>query len=151
MIPTRSYALVLVQNGDRFVLVQETGKEWYLPAGRVEPGETFFEAAVRETREEAGCEVELTGIWRIEHSPSRDRARLRVVFSGRPKHPEAPLKDFADMHSSQAKWFTFDEAVGLTFRGDDVLALLEFVRRGGQPYPLGLLTQENDPWPGAKA
>ena len=37
------FALVVVRRGDRFLLVHERkhGQTWYLPAGRVEPGETL--------------------------------------------------------------------------------------------------------------
>ena len=50
-IPTWFFVLVVVRRGEQFLLVHERkhGQLWYLPAGRVEPGETFVEAAVRET------------------------------------------------------------------------------------------------------
>jgi phosphatase NudJ len=69
--PTWSIALVVVRDGDRFVLVDELrSRGWYLPAGRVEHGETLIAGALREVREESGLEVELEGILRIEHSPA---------------------------------------------------------------------------------
>ncbi|MEV6581286.1 NUDIX hydrolase [Streptomyces sp. NPDC051582] len=37
--------------------VAEGQLSWQFPAGKVEPGESFEEAAVRETREEAGVDV----------------------------------------------------------------------------------------------
>lgn len=53
-------AAVIVQDG-RLLLVQrrisEGSLSWQLPAGAVEHGETFAEAAVRETAEETGLEV----------------------------------------------------------------------------------------------
>ena len=53
-------AAVIVQGG-RLLLVQrrisEGSLSWQLPAGAVEHGETFAEAAVRETAEETGLEV----------------------------------------------------------------------------------------------
>jgi len=54
--PTWFYVLVVVRQGDRFLLVHERrfNQPWYLPAGRVEPGETLTKAAVRETPEENG-------------------------------------------------------------------------------------------------
>ena len=53
-IETHCFVLVVVRRADRFLLVQERkyDQRWYLPAGRVEPNETFFQAAARETLEE---------------------------------------------------------------------------------------------------
>ena len=147
-IETRCYALVVVSHGDRFVLVQETDtKNWYLPAGRVEPGETFFEGALRESKEEAGLVVELTGIVRVEHTPMPDgTARLRVIFAGRPADPAAPLKSHEDVHSAQARWYTLDEARALPLRGSEVVAALGYVAAKKPLHPLTLLTREGAPF-----
>jgi 8-oxo-dGTP diphosphatase len=54
-------AAVIVRDG-RLLLIQRRVSEgslsWQLPAGAVEHGETFADAAVRETAEETGLEVE---------------------------------------------------------------------------------------------
>ena len=70
-IPTWSFAVVVVCRGDRFLLVLERkhGQLWYLPAGGVQPGETFAMAALRETLEETGVPIRLTGLLRLEHTP----------------------------------------------------------------------------------
>lgn len=61
--PTWAMALVVVRDAVRFVLVNESrDRGWYLPAGRVDHGETLIAGARREVREEAGLEVELDGI-----------------------------------------------------------------------------------------
>ncbi len=56
----------LVEHGGRIVLVRrgvEPGKGlWGLPAGYVEADESAEEAAIRETREECGLDVELDGL-----------------------------------------------------------------------------------------
>ncbi|HMP75219.1 MAG TPA: NUDIX domain-containing protein [Kiritimatiellia bacterium] len=36
--------------------------QWEWPGGKVDPGEDFAEAAVREAKEESGLDVELTGL-----------------------------------------------------------------------------------------
>lgn len=86
-IRTWTFALVVVRQDDRFLLVQEARPphDWYLPAGRVEAGESWMEGAIRETRVEAGIEVELDGVLRVEHEPQPWGARVRVFFTGRPK------------------------------------------------------------------
>jgi 8-oxo-dGTP diphosphatase len=38
---------------------------WTFPGGRVEPGESPLEAAVRETREEVGLDVEVEGVFDV--------------------------------------------------------------------------------------
>ena len=84
---------------------------WELPGGRVDVGESAVEAAVRETFEEAGVRVRITGLVGLFTDPgyvveSADRAETRQQFvvcfhawvvSGRPR---------ADLHeTSEVAWF----------------------------------------------
>ncbi|MGW4503830.1 NUDIX hydrolase [Streptomyces sp. NPDC004436] len=59
--PRRPVAGAVVAHEGRVLLVRrrvpEGGLSWQFPAGKVEPGETSEEAAVRETKEEAGLDV----------------------------------------------------------------------------------------------
>lgn len=146
-IPTWCFAVVVVRKGDRFLLVHERkhGQPWYLPAGRVEPGETFAEAALRETLEETGVPVQLAGILRVEHSPGREVARLRVIFLAVPAD-DTPPKSVPDEESLGAAWVSLDEIAGYPLRGDDVVELLEYVASGGPVYPPGLLQPEGMPY-----
>ncbi len=58
-VPTWYFALVVVRQGHRFLLTQEKkyGSTWSIPGGRVEPGETLIDAAMREVVEETGVPV----------------------------------------------------------------------------------------------
>jgi len=140
---------VVVRLGHRFLLVHERkhGQHWYLPAGRVEPGETFAEAAIRETREEAGIEVIPEGIIRIEHGPTAHGARMRAIFVARPRD-DSPPKSEPDEETLGAAWVSLDEMANYSLRGSEVRELFEYVERGGAIYPLSLLTMEGAPLPG---
>lgn len=142
-IPTFCFALVVVKRGHRFLLVHERkhGQGWYLPAGRVEAGETFEEAARRETKEESGIDVELEGVLRFEQTPGPDHQRVRVFFLARPKDDATP-KTMADEHSLEAGWFTLDEVARLPLRGDEVTGWLQHVLDGAPIGPLSLLHRE---------
>jgi 8-oxo-dGTP pyrophosphatase MutT (NUDIX family) len=145
-VPTWCFAMVVVRLGRRFLLVRERDGTWYLPAGRVEPGETFFEAAVRETHEEAGIAVAVEGVLRVEHSPAGlSGARMRVFVVARPCDDTAP-KSVADQHSREARWVTREELDALPLRGDEVRAVLDYVSAGGAVYPLSLWSHEGAPW-----
>ena len=67
-VPTYAFALVVVRRGHRFLLTQERkhGQLWYLPAGRVEPGETIISAAHRETLEETGVPIDFQRLGAVE-------------------------------------------------------------------------------------
>lgn len=138
------FSVVVVKLGRRFLLVHEAkhGRKWYFPAGRLEAGETFEMAALRETREEAGAAIDLEGILRVEWSPGADSsARMRVLFLGRPRD-DAPPKSVADSESLEARWFTVDEIEKLDLRGDEVLIVTRAVLAGMPVHPLDVLRPE---------
>ena len=151
-IPTWCFALVVVQKGDEYLVVHERkhGQRWYLPAGRVEPGESFVDAARRETLEETGVPVHLTGVLRFEHTPRGDGARLRVVFLAEALGEVAP-KTEPDDESLGARWVGLHELDSLPLRGEEVRELFSYVADGGPVYPLSILQLEGMPWTAASA
>ena len=143
-IPTWYFALVVVRKGDRFLVVHEAkhGQRWYLPAGRVEAGESLVEGALREVLEETGVTVALDGILRIQHTPHPlGSARVRIVFVGHPVD-DTPPKDFADEHSLRAAFVTLDELASLPLRDLEVRLLFTAVANGATVHPLSLLGSE---------
>ncbi len=145
-LPTWYFALVVVRRGHRFLLTQERKYDstWSIPGGRVEPGESLADAAVREVFEETGVPIRLDGILRVEHTPgggvARD-TRVRVLFTGTPID-DTPPKAMADDESLGAAYLTLDEIRALPLRGAELRALLESVAGGRQVFPLDLLGHE---------
>lgn len=87
--------------GADFLLVEETAIPGRVvlnqPAGHWEAGESLAEAAVRETLEETGWDVRLTGLLGVyEHHPDGlDYGFLRLAYLAEPlrHHPERALDD----------------------------------------------------------
>uniref|UniRef100_A0A8B9NJU4 Nudix hydrolase 18 n=1 Tax=Accipiter nisus TaxID=211598 RepID=A0A8B9NJU4_9AVES len=76
---------VLFNEEDKVLLVQEAKPEcrgrWYLPAGRMEPGESIVAAMRREVKEETGLECEPLTLLALEE---RGPAWIRFAFLARP-------------------------------------------------------------------
>jgi 8-oxo-dGTP diphosphatase len=64
---TISYVYVIAFRGDEFLMVRHARRAWEMPGGKVNPGEDPEAAAVREFREETGCDV--TGLSVVEREP----------------------------------------------------------------------------------
>ena len=146
-IPTWYFALAVVRRGNEFLLVQERkhGQLWYLPAGRAECGETLAHAAIRETLEEAGIPIRLTGVVRVEHSPHAQHARLRVIFLAEPID-NVPPKQVPDEESLRAEWVPLDRLDAYPLRGPEIADLLAYVAKGGPVAPLDVLQWEGTPY-----
>ena len=141
-IPSHFFVFVVVQHEGRFLLVRERkhGQLWYAPAGGLEPGESIRDAAVRETREEAGVLVEPFDVLRIDQQwfPSETGGLVawwRFVVRARPVGAIAP-KRHPDEHSLEARWVTLESLGALPLRHPEVLDLVELARSAPASMPL---------------
>ncbi|MEV4496375.1 NUDIX domain-containing protein [Micromonospora arborensis] len=108
-------ATVFVQDDQgRVLLIQRTDNGlWALPGGAQDFGEYIAETAVRETREETGIEIEVTGVVGIytnpnhvvEYSDGEVRQQFSICFRGRYVRGEPAMSD----ESSAVRWVARDE------------------------------------------
>lgn len=133
----------VVHDGPRFLMVEETVRGVVLfnqPAGHLNPGETLFEAARRETMEETGWAIELESFISVRqyNSPQHAAHRVRFTFAahGPRHHPERPLDDGI----LRTHWLEYPQiaALGERLRSPAVLDTLhEWL--AGQRLPLSAL------------
>jgi phosphatase NudJ len=117
--------LVVVPCEGRYLLVEERDGSFFLPAGKVEPGENLIAAAVRETAEEAGVLIGLRGLLGFDHSSTDGvRQKLRFTFVGYPGSVGEP-KRVPDHHSRGAAWFTKSQIQALHLRHTEVLTWID--------------------------
>ncbi|MFA4872183.1 MAG: NUDIX hydrolase [Patescibacteria group bacterium] len=97
----------LVMKDDKFLLLKRRHSpyKWGPPAGRVREGETFIEALVRETKEEANIEIKVLmpiDVWCGNHE---NEAISSVSFACEYDSGEIKVSE----EHSEAKWFVLDE------------------------------------------
>jgi 8-oxo-dGTP pyrophosphatase MutT (NUDIX family) len=142
--PNATVATVIERDG-KYLLVEERDKTtgemvFNQPAGHLEEGESLVAAAYRETMEETGWEIGLTGVLSVAlyQAPSNGITYLRTTFVGTGvKHCEDAELD-PDIHA--VHWLTPDEilAKSARMRSPLVLASIE-QHRQGVCYPLDLI------------
>ena len=112
---------VVVRDGQVALVHRPRYDDWTLPKGKLDPGESFEEAAVREVQEETGVRARLV----------RELPATSYKVGGRPKIVRYWLMDVEhegpfepNDETDQLRWVAPDEALGLlTYDRDrDVLA-----------------------------
>jgi NAD+ diphosphatase len=81
---------------------------WDLPAGYLDPGESFEMAARRETHEEAGIEVEIVALAGVYHSPAANA--VTAIFRARAVDEAASVA--LDTESSEHAWVARSQIAG---------------------------------------
>jgi phosphatase NudJ len=117
--------LTVVPHEGRYLLVEERDGTFYLPAGRVDPGENLMAAAIRETIEEAGALIGLQGILGFDH----EVRRMRFCFVGYLAINQA-LKTTADKHSRGARWVARADIPKLPLRHPEVISWIDQYESG---------------------
>ncbi|MES2674425.1 MAG: NUDIX hydrolase [Pseudomonadota bacterium] len=133
----------IIERDQKFLMVYEEadGKKVYnQPAGHLDPNETLQQAAIRETLEETGWTVKLTGVVGINLyvAPSNGVTYLRTTFIA-----EAISQDTERMLDTgiiEAVWLTYDEILARKeeLRSPMTLQIIEDYRLG-KNFPLSVI------------
>ncbi len=133
----------IIERDNRFLMVYEEsdGKLVYnQPAGHLDPDETLFEAAIRETLEETGWTIKLTGVVGVNlyTAPSNGITYFRTTFIG-----EAISHDTnrtLDTGIIEAVWLTYEELLERKeqLRSPMTLQIIDDYLEGRR-FPLGVV------------
>jgi len=128
---------VLINEDNQVLMIQEAkpscSGQWYLPAGRMEPGEKINDAVRREVLEETGLDFEPTTLLMVESAAG---SWFRFVLTGNVLGGKLKTTNEADEESLQAKWVR--DVSTLQLRSQDIIHLIN----KGMEYH----TNRDEPW-----
>jgi 8-oxo-dGTP pyrophosphatase MutT (NUDIX family) len=131
-------AIVAREDGAVLLIRRTDNGTWALPGGAIEMSEPVADAAVRETFEETGIQVEVTGLLGIYSDPghvihftSNDEVRreFSVVLTARPVGGEPTLST----ESSEVRWVAPGDLAGYTMGGAMRKRVDDYLKGTGTP------------------
>lgn len=102
----------IIEKEGKYLLVQEAKKKcyekWNFPAGHLDFNESLEQGAIREIKEETGCDVKLDGVCYVANRILEDDLFLMIVFNAKliNENIEFDKEEILDV-----KWFDYDEIV----------------------------------------
>jgi ADP-ribose pyrophosphatase YjhB (NUDIX family) len=148
-MPGIAVNVAVIHEGKILLTKRDDFETWILPSGGVEEGESIAQAALRETKEETGLDVELTRMVGIYSRLGNMPGVHAVLFTARPTGGEIKCQEGETI---AVEWFPFDEipsplSIGHKKRIEDALSgasgvvvLQEVVRPA---HPSEILTRED--------
>ncbi len=117
----------VIEKDGKVLLVQEAQKrcygKWNIPAGHLDFNETIMQGAIREIKEETGCDVELTGVVGIQNRVLEDDIFIQIIFSTKliNENIKYDKNEILDV-----KWYDYNDIIN---NMDNELRDLNFVKR----------------------
>lgn len=135
----------VIEHEGRYLLVEERDKTsgalvFNQPAGHLEPGESLSAAALRETVEETGWEVELLGILGIAlyNAAANGVTYYRTTFVAKPLRQLENTALDPDIHAIH--WLDYQAVLANSARMRSVMVISDIeTYRCGTLYPLELI------------
>lgn len=98
--------VAIIHEGKILLTKREDFETWVLPSGGVEDGESIAQAAIRETKEETGLDVELTRLVGVYSRISNMSPVHAILFTAKPVGGEIKCQEGETI---AVEWFAFDE------------------------------------------
>src|SRR3990172_12835056 len=105
-MPGIAVNVAVIHEGKILLTKREDFEVWCLPSGGVEDGESLAEAAIRETKEETGVDVELTRLVGVYSRLGGMPDIHAVLYEAKPIGGELRLQPGETI---EVKYFTFGE------------------------------------------
>lgn len=117
----------VIEKDGKILLVQEKQEicygKWNFPAGHLDPNESIMQGAIREIKEETGCDVELTGIATIANKILEDDIFIEIIFTTKLLNESIKIdpEEILDV-----KWWDMEDILN---NMDDKLRHLKFIKQ----------------------
>ena len=102
----------IIEKEGKYLLVQEAKKKcyekWNFPAGHLDFNESLEQGAIREIKEETGCDVKLDGVCYVANRILEDDLFVMIVFNAKLSNENI---EFDKEEILDVKWFDYDEIV----------------------------------------
>lgn len=102
----------IIEKDGKYLLVQEAQKKcyekWNFPAGHLDFNESLTQGAIREIKEETGCDVQLNGICYIANRIMEDDLFVMITFNCILINEDIK---FDKEEILDVKWFKYNEIV----------------------------------------
>lgn len=105
-MPGLAVNVAVIHEGKILLTQREDFETWVLPSGGVEEGESLAQAAIRETKEETGLDVELTRLVGIYSRLGDWAPGYMVLFAAQPVGGERKCQEGETI---AVEWFAFNE------------------------------------------
>ena len=137
-----------VINNNKILMVQENKSDiqglWDLPGGKVKINEDIKQAAIRETLEETGYNIDLDNILLIQNYITNRGVLLIIYFYA--TLSDSRQVEYRKSEISNVKWFTLEEIKNMSkknIRGGDGIDKLLYNIENQIKYPLDILDIHN--------
>jgi len=104
-MPGLAVNVAVIQDGKILLTQRDDFETWILPSGVVEDGESIAQAAIRETKEETGLDVELERLVGVYSRLSNMPPVYAILYTARPVGGEIKCQPGETI---AVEWFAFD-------------------------------------------